>query len=1025
MKTYLRTIAVIFTAFLNMNTSSAQTIQIPISDYSPIVRYFDTFLEDYYYYQPAYWHVGRYDGYEGEDTFEDTYRMYFKFNLSVIPANATVTNATLKIKIVGGECTSCEGTVVFLPYDLGAFAQERWDAIGNSETIYFENISYGELEELSSQDFTDDIISSLSESHINIGVHGPETYDLTYGIVETMDLFVDYTVPTPTYNITVENSFQGGDVIVDGQTVPSGTTFVWDENTLHTLQAFDQDWPEPNNYFRVFQDEWRKNGVSHSTNNPLTITVTENATFRAEFLSRFDFEVTHLNFLNGGSGGYINVTGQGQQSLPYDTTKLEGESIEIEVPTQIQTVNGKQVTYNFLEWSDGITDNPRTFTLTEHTQINAVMKGHLVSQSTQATALNNGRRVVQGNTPNWWFMVYEDNDQIYYTYSSDYGGTWAPEKKVSGRFSNNQHPSVCFYGSYPAKITVVWDASNGGYHYFNWRTKLLETGSWEPEYSKSDFGLFTGPASCTPVAIRGPNDIFILAKIGGFRETSVLELFQFDGDELESLGVVSGPEYKAQDPSMTRCSNIFRIVWKDAIKGWGDGIFYTQYSFSLGWGDIEEVTSQQGEIYINQQPSITHSQTSIDVVWSGFDPGLVAHVLLHRQRSDDWDGEWGEVNEVYWAYDDISHPSVGAYSYFYGGLDAVFNINNHVRSVFYDGETWGSPGFLGNGSYPSISEENEQLMTIWTDNSTELPYIIKNDLLNPDGRASRIETDYITKRFRKETFQLSHIPSPQLQGSVSLKVGDIRLESVNGISTLSFTHKNDSLNPKPFLQTEAFAITPEVQSLIIDYRVDVNDLQKPKVKLNLPLFGLRLLDANSGTPLLTLKQAQFDTLHRPNYHFADSLIVDLQPYVGRQAVLQMRGIYHLIPNVSKKAERLDIFEFYEAPTSKQVIALNQIENGNSTELPTVFHLSQNYPNPFNPTTTIAFDLPQNSFAELEIYDISGKKVRTVVNKNMEAGSHQVVWNGLDDLGNQVASGVYFYRIQAGEFIAVNKMMLLR
>ena len=404
---------------------------------------------------------------------------------------------------------------------------------------------------------------------------------------------------------------------------------------------------------------------------------------------------------------------------------------------------------------------------------------------------------------------------------------------------------------------------------------------------------------------------------------------------------------------------------------------------------------------------------------------MVAHVLLHRQRPADWTGEWGEINEVYWSYNDISYPSVGAYSEFYGGLDAVFKLNNGIRSAFYDGETWAYPGSLGNGSYPSISEVNEQLMTVWTDNSSGLPYIIRNDLLNPEERAGRIETDYITKRFRKETFRLSHIPNPQLEGSLRLKVGDIRLDGVNGISTLSFTHKNDSLNPKPFLQTEAFFITPEVQSLIIDYRVDVNDLRRPKVKLNLPLFGLRLVDANSGTPLLTLKQAQFDTLHKSNYHFADSLIVDLQPYVGRQAVLQMRGIYHLIPNVSKKAERMDIFEFYETPASKQVIALNQVENENPAELPTVFRLAQNYPNPFNPQTIIKFDLPEPVPVVLNIFDITGRKIHTLVNNSMEAGSHQVVWNGQDDYGNQVASGVHLYRIQAGSFTAVNKMMLLR
>lgn len=113
---------------------------------------------------------------------------------------------------------------------------------------------------------------------------------------------------------------------------------------------------------------------------------------------------------------------------------------------------------------------------------------------------------------------------------------------------------------------------------------------------------------------------------------------------------------------------------------------------------------------------------------------------------------------------------------------------------------------------------------------------------------------------------------------------------------------------------------------------------------------------------------------------------------------------------------------------------NRVQLSVSSEdlIPKVFALKPNYPNPFNPATTIAFDLPENSSVELEIYDISGRKVRTVVNESMEAGTHRVNWDGRDETGNQVASGIYFYRIHAvpsgsadQAFIAVSKMMLLK
>lgn len=92
----------------------------------------------------------------------------------------------------------------------------------------------------------------------------------------------------------------------------------------------------------------------------------------------------------------------------------------------------------------------------------------------------------------------------------------------------------------------------------------------------------------------------------------------------------------------------------------------------------------------------------------------------------------------------------------------------------------------------------------------------------------------------------------------------------------------------------------------------------------------------------------------------------------------------------------------------------------STELPTEFSLSQNYPNPFNPTTEISFALPKASNARLDIYNIMGQKVATLVNRHLEAGFHTAVWDG-----TRVASGVYLYRLEAGDFLGTKKMILLK
>jgi len=103
---------------------------------------------------------------------------------------------------------------------------------------------------------------------------------------------------------------------------------------------------------------------------------------------------------------------------------------------------------------------------------------------------------------------------------------------------------------------------------------------------------------------------------------------------------------------------------------------------------------------------------------------------------------------------------------------------------------------------------------------------------------------------------------------------------------------------------------------------------------------------------------------------------------------------------------------------------SDIENAGSV-IPTTFSLKQNYPNPFNPATTINYQLPRNTNVTLTVYNILGQEVVRLVNQYMPAGRHSVVWNGRTNSGQIAASGVYIYRIMAGNFITARKMLLVR
>ncbi len=88
-------------------------------------------------------------------------------------------------------------------------------------------------------------------------------------------------------------------------------------------------------------------------------------------------------------------------------------------------------------------------------------------------------------------------------------------------------------------------------------------------------------------------------------------------------------------------------------------------------------------------------------------------------------------------------------------------------------------------------------------------------------------------------------------------------------------------------------------------------------------------------------------------------------------------------------------------------------------------LHQNYPNPFNPSTTITYELPRTSQVKVAIFNLLGERIRTLVNQRQTAGQHRLHWDGRNEFGMSVPSGVYLYRLRASEFVQTRKMILMQ
>jgi hypothetical protein len=145
------------------------------------------------------------------------------------------------------------------------------------------------------------------------------------------------------------------------------------------------------------------------------------------------------------------------------------------------------------------------------------------------------------------------------------------------------------------------------------------------------------------------------------------------------------------------------------------------------------------------------------------------------------------------------------------------------------------------------------------------------------------------------------------------------------------------------------------------------------------------------------------------------VIPDLSPYFGHADV---RLRFRLYSDASTNREGMYIDD----------VSINWVATGindNPIATPVAFALNQNYPNPFNPSTVISFSLKEKGLVNISVFDLLGRHVKTLAASEMSSGAHEVIWNGSDDAGREVASGVYLYNLNASGQSQVRRMTLLR
>ena len=133
-----------------------------------------------------------------------------------------------------------------------------------------------------------------------------------------------------------------------------------------------------------------------------------------------------------------------------------------------------------------------------------------------------------------------------------------------------------------------------------------------------------------------------------------------------------------------------------------------------------------------------------------------------------------------------------------------------------------------------------------------------------------------------------------------------------------------------------------------------------------------------------------------------------------------------LPGTSMNPELLNVVCGYPDMDNQVTVSTSALASEDELALPDKFALHQNYPNPFNPSTQISFDVPLSSdIVTLSIYNVLGQNINILASEVMGAGTHKIEWNATDQIGNPVASGIYFYELRSKSFTARKKMLLIR
>ncbi len=724
----------------------------------------------------------------------------------------------------------------------------------------------------------------------------------------------------------------------------------------------------------------------------------------------FTVSITNATYVESGGSGAMYKINSGNPVTTWQGAYLENSS-----PLLIEAVHPTN-DWAFVAWSDGNTSNPRNLLPTDNTSLYAVFKKHLGSSLSWATGPPNQRKLLHTfatwNRRDAYHLVYQSGE-VWYTTKSSSGATWSNEKLISRGTGTALSPSIAeptYWGDDTTYVVWLDTEQSGGQTKYSvfFRKISLVTGQLTP-IEKVEFGgaQYWARPNATPVAVR-------LGAMPNYPDVTV-------AFEAENAGIVAAHRYyygsngiiwwatqlqgtsvNSAKPSMAISFDVTPYNVSIAYDEGGLIYFATSdaaHQTPVIFGARVKISSDQ--FSGNQSASLAVSPTNEKYVsWISLDWWYTGSGFAMVRK---WDSIYG-WSVVSGFCDDLGNPeyltsSICAHDFWQGATMFWADRSVLVNMVSPDGFYWTTNSY---STYPTAFDfpnlvslaDPYTIASVLTKNN-QAPYEVKFEIRNNSNwfdqpLAKGTEFDSLAEMTRH--YRLIEVGDTSSDAKVAALFGEIRLIDRAG-NVLDKVRHARPLRQSDVLRTAAFRIG-SARAIELDFGLAGRNWSR-EIE-----FSVNLIDSTSGENIQTIISRPARGVGHPGFR-------------GRVRKNISAGNttspVYLALSFAGNPRQLDQHLSSIIIVGKKGMIFKQDDGsgGSQGSKPSVFAVHQNYPNPFNPSTTIKFDLPENSNVSLVVYDVLGRRVGELANGFLEAGYHSATWNA-----SSVASGVYFARFTA-------------